>query len=103
MTENTLNQIKQTEQQSQKIVNDAKQKVEDTIAKITQDGEDSVKNAENLVAPQIEEIISVAKKGVQISKAREERTLANNLQSITDIDSKAIEKAAEKIVKEITN
>ncbi len=100
MTTNTLDQIKQTEAEAQKMIEQARQKVEISVLQAEKDGEKSLADAENQVPQQIEKIVEAARKEIQLMRNNKEKELANQLQKLTDIDDKTLDQAAKLVVKE---
>lgn len=104
MTNNTLDQIKQTEQEAEKIIAEARQKSENLVLQTNKNGEKSINEAENQVGAEIEKIVENARKEIQNLKVKQERNLENQLQKLNStVDEKAVKEAASLITKKITN
>lgn len=102
MKQNTLSEIKKTEQQAKEIVNEAGQKSVNLVSQAQEQGKKNLANAENLVGTQINEIINRAKKEVQSLKAKQERDSGNEIRKLNEIDAKTLNQAARFIVDKIT-
>lgn len=101
MTTNTLDQIKQAEEEAKKIIEQAKVHVENLISQANQNNENSLASVQNRVSTQIGEIIENAKKEIQSLKTKQERDLERQLQELNNIDNKIIDQAARIVVKKI--
>ncbi len=103
MTQNTIEEIKQTEVKGEEIIKKARQKVENMVLQMNQQGQNSLNNAESQASSQIDEIIENAKKEIQKIKTQNDHDLAKELDKLNKIDNKTVEKASDLIVKKILN
>lgn len=101
MSENTIKQIKNAEAEAQKRIALAKDQVEASAVKAEQDGEKTLSEAENQVTIEISQVLEQAKKDINNIKIKNERNRASQSQEIANIDNKAIDKAAEMVIKNI--
>lgn len=102
MSTNTLDQIKQTEEQAQKNIDQANKDIEKLIIEAGIKGKNSLADCENQLPSQIEDIIDQAKKEIQILKATIEHDKTDQLQKLDGVESKTLDQAASAVIKNIT-
>lgn len=101
MTTNTLEQIKQAEDEAKKTIELARQNTEKLIKEAEIKGENSFANIDNQMTAQINEVIENAKKDIQNLKIRKERELENVVSKLNSIDKEIIDATAKIVVKQI--
>lgn len=101
MSENTIQQIKNAEEEAKKIIEQAKTQVENSILEAEKNGEKSLADAKNQITPQIEEIIQNAKKEIQKIRVEQEQDLNERINQLDSIDSKKISQASDLVFKQI--
>lgn len=102
MSENTIQQIKNSEAEAKKQIALAKDKSENLANQAQQAGEQSLNNAGDQLTQDISQVLDQAKKDIGNLKIKNERNLTSKSQQIANIDNKTIDKAADMVVKHIT-
>ena len=101
MTINTLEKIKEVENEAAEIIQTARQNTEKMVLEANQNGEKNLGKAEDLLSDQLEEVINEAKKNISSAKAKSERELNNELQKLQKIDNRIIDQAADIVIRKI--